>query len=593
MSTSSTKNNTYPRLLRYILPEKTWFILALVATVFGAALDSGLAYMLKPILDKGFVARDGGFIFMMMLFIPAAFLCRGLAGFGSNYAMARVGRHIVLKMRQQLFKQFMILPASFYDANAQGKLLSKILYNSAQVANACTDALSDFVQSVVLVIGLITVMLILSWQLTLIFIVLGPVIALVIAYASKRLKFLNHRIQDTMGEISHVTQEVMEGHLLVKTYGTQTFEQTKFEKVARANMNSELKTVVTKAVSVYGVQFLGALAFTFMIYLAYTMAGKQALTAGTIAAILSVMVALLKPLRELTTVNAKIQRGIAAAESIFDIIDMPAEIDTGMHCAPRAHGEIRFEQVNFAYENHRDEHTPRKQVLHDITFNLASGKTLALVGRSGGGKTTIVQLLARLYSPDAGEIVLDGVPLQHWKLQNLRQQFSFVSQHVVLFNDSIANNIAYGLGDTVTETQIIEAAEAAQAMRFIETLPQGLQTPIGDNGVLLSGGQRQRLAIARAILKNAPILILDEATSALDTESEQLVQAALETLMQNRTTLVIAHRLSTIESADSILVLDEGRIVESGTHAALLQAQGAYAQLHQLQHHGVNDAFAV
>lgn len=570
---------TYKRLLNYVRPHMGMFAIAILGTMAYSGIDASITYLLKPILDKGFVARDQVFLTQLVMLIPAVFLIRGVASFLSNYCMARVGRSVVQCLREQMFKHLMDLPADYYDKHSSGQILSKIVYNTAQVANACTDALTSFVQSVVLIIGLLTVMFIISWHLTLIFLIAGPLIALSIRIASIRLRKLNHSIQRSMGEISHVAEEAIEGYKLVKLFGSKKLENDKFHKAAARNRHGELKVVVTKTMSVGFVQLFGAFAFTGMIYYATGLTESHALTAGSVAAMLSAMVALLRPLKELTNVNAKIQRGLSGAESIFDLLDQEVEQDTGSYSLQRVQGKIEVNNVEFKYKMNS-----KRNILDGISCTIQPGQMVALVGRSGSGKTTLVNLLTRFYIPESGVISLDGVDVKDWQLESYRNQFSYVGQQVVLFNDTIANNIAYGSSQPVDETAIREAAEQAHAIEFIDKLPQGLDTEIGENGVRLSGGQRQRIAIARAILRDAPILVLDEATSSLDTDSEFAIQQALKRVTKNRTTIVIAHRLSTIEHADVIFVLSEGKIVEVGNHESLLAKGGEYAHLYGVQY---------
>lgn len=568
----------YHRLLRYGRPYLMIFMLAVVANAIYAGVDSLFVYLMKPLLDDGFVEPNFSFIKWMPIVAIGLFTIRALSSLTANYFMGYVGRQVVLAMRKQIFHHLMRLPCSFYDKNSSGTLLSMIVYNASQVAAACTDAVTNLVQSFCLAVGLMIVMFSISWQLSLSFFVFVPVMAVAIKISSKRLRRLNRNVQDSMGNVTHSAEEAIEGYKVVRMFGGEPFETKRFEKAAKRNMMQELKIIVTKSISTSGVQFLGVCGLAGMIYLGTTQAMQAQLTAGGFAAILGAMMALLKPLKDLTSVNATIQRGLAGAESIFELLDQTLEMDQGSYETIRATGDLTISNVSFCYPGYE------KSVLSNVSFNVAAGKTVALVGRSGSGKSTLANLLPRFYDYESGEITLDGRLLSDYKLTNLRQQFAVVSQQVTLFNDSIKNNIAYGrLGQAVTDEEIINASIAAHAMEFIEKLPEGLNTLIGENGVLLSGGQRQRLAIARAILKDAPVLILDEATSALDTESERHIQAALEAVMQNRTTLVIAHRLSTIETADQIIVLDQGCMVEKGTHQELLAQDGHYSKYHRLQ----------
>lgn len=569
----------YKRLLAYGKPYWPAFLVAVLANVIYSGIDSLFAYLLKPLLDKGFVSPDLKFLHWIPFIIVGLFVVRAIASLAGNYFMAWVGRCVIVQFRREIFQQLLSSPCAFYDRSSSGKLLSMIVYNSAQVASACTDALTDIVQDGCLVIGLLIVMFSISWQLTLIFFISVPVIALAIKISAKRLRFLNTNVQQTMAEITQTAQEAIDGYKVIRTFGAEEYEAEKFNQATKKNIFREMKVVVTKSVSVSTVQLFAVCSLAGIIYVGTHQAAESTLTAGGFTAVMAAMMALMKPMKNLTKVNSTIQRGLAGAESVFELLDLPKEVDEGSLEIPRVRGAIDYQAIDFAYQQSNG------LVLKNISLSIAPGDTVALVGRSGSGKSTLVSLLPRFYQAQSGSIQIDGTDLYEFNLKSLRKQFAMVSQHVTLFNDSIANNIAYGLLDdeSIDEDKILQAAVAAHAMEFIEKLPEGLHTQIGEDGVLLSGGQRQRIAIARAILKDAPILILDEATSALDTESERHIQAALEMVMRDRTTLVIAHRLSTIENADKIVVLDHGEIVEMGNHQQLLAHEGHYAKLHRMQ----------
>jgi subfamily B ATP-binding cassette protein MsbA len=572
------KKSTYGQLLTYVRPYWGAFALGVIGSIFFSGLDAYVTHFMKPLLDEGFVNRNMAFLARLPFIIVGLFLLRAGASFVASYFMTSVGRDVVKALREKLFNHLLKLPAGFYDMTTSGQLLSKIIYNTDQVANACTNAVSTAVQSIALIIGLFIVMFSISWRLTLFYIIIAPLVAIIVRYTSVRMRRLSRNVQNYLGDMTHVAEETIEGYKVVKIFGGQAYESEKFSELCKRNRDQAMKVIVTDSFSTLFVFFIGGLVFAGTVYLV-TMTSVHAfgLTAGGFAAMIAAMLSILKPMRDYTSVNNIIQQGLAGAQSIFEVLAEPAEKDEGTKILPIVKGRVEYRQVSFRYR----ENTPL--ALKDLSFIIEPGQMVALVGRSGGGKTTLASLLPRFYDATEGCILVDDINTHEMTLESLRKHISIVTQQVTLFNDTIANNIAYGSFEKATEHDIIKAAQMAHAMEFIEKLPEGMQTTVGENGVLLSGGQRQRIAIARALLKNAPILILDEATSALDTESERKIQAAFEELMKGRTTLVIAHRLSTIEHADKIIVIDEGRVIETGTHADLLAKRGTYADLYRLQ----------
>lgn len=566
------------RLLRYIKPFRLVLVLGIIGNILFSGIDAGFTYMAKPFLDKGLIEQDFAFIAWIPVIVLVGISARGMVNALAGYCMTWVARHVVNDFRQQVFRQILRLPANYYDKTSAGKLLSKILYDVEQIAHASADALTTLVQSLFLVIGLLAVMFYISWHLSVFFLITTPLVAVLVSVISKRTRRVSHAAQRSMGEVTEIAEESIEGYRVVRVFGGSTYETIKFNKATELSRQRDMKIALIKAYGISGVQVIIALGMSLITLVAIYLSSYMTISPGSFLAVVAAMLQLTKPMKNLTMVMSIIQRGLAGAESVFNLLDEKIEQDTGTKTIDRARGRISFKQVNFSY--HQDQ---TDAVLKNVSFEILPGETVALVGRSGSGKSTLAALLPRFYEITTGEIALDGIKINELSLHNLRSHIALVSQHITLFNDTIANNIAYGLFDQVDRASIERAAKLAHVMEFSAHLPKGLDSLIGDKGVLLSGGQRQRIAIARALLKNAPILILDEATSALDAESERYIQAALQEVMRDRTTLVIAHRLSTIERADKIVVLEKGMIVETGTHTALLALGGYYASLYQIQ----------
>ncbi|EIJ73817.1 lipid A ABC transporter ATP-binding protein/permease MsbA [Haemophilus haemolyticus] len=572
---------TFKRLWPTIKPFKAGLVVSGIALVLNALADSGLIYLLKPLLDDGFGKANHSFLKIMAFVVVGMIILRGITNFISNYCLAWVSGKVVMTMRRRLFKHLMFMPVSFFDRNSTGKLLSRITYDSEMIASSSSGSLITIVREGAYIISLLAVMFYTSWELTLVLFVIGPIIAVLITIVSKIFRKLSKNLQDSMGELTATTEQMLKGHKVVLSFGGQLVEEERFNKVSNNMRRKGMKMVTADSISDPVVQIIASLALAAVLFLATTpLIAEDNLSAGSFTVVFSSMLAMMRPLKSLTNVNSQFQRGMAACQTLFAILDLEPEKDNGTYHAEPAKGALEFKNVSFAYQGKEE------VALNNISFSVPAGKTVALVGRSGSGKSTIANLVTRFYDIEQGKILLDGVNIQDYRLSNLRENCAVVSQQVHLFNDTIANNIAYAAQDKYSREEIIAAAKAAYALEFIEKLPQGFDTVIGENGASLSGGQRQRLAIARALLRNSPVLILDEATSALDTESECAIQSALDELKKDRTVIVIAHRLSTIENADEILVIDHGEIRERGNHKALLEQNGAYKQLHSMQFSG-------
>ena len=573
---SNTKQN-FKRLMAYAKAYKAAALVSILGMLGYAAIDSFVFSQLQPLIDKGLDGQDPEFMKWAPFVIVLMFVLRGICHFAGNYTLAWLGNNVVANIRQELFQHVMSMPVAYHDKESTGSLISKLTFDTEQVLSAVSKALLTLVQQGAFVIGLLIVMFYNSWQLASIFLLITPIIAGIVTVISRRFRKISKGIQNAMGEVTTAAEQTFNGHKVVLTFDGQQREFDRFSNINKHNRQQRMKMVATQAASVPIIQIIASFALAFVLYVANLDSMRTEISAGIFMTVLMCMVTLLRPLKLLTTVNSEFQKGMAACVSIFAVLDQKTERDTGTIAIERAKGTLAFEHVNFFYNDEEN-----KQALTDLSFTANVGETVALVGRSGSGKSTASALLLRFYNATSGRVLVDGQDITDYKLKDLRKQFAYVSQQVVLFNDSIANNIAYGKPQATRE-EIEDAARKAHVMEFVEALPEGLDTNIGDNGAMLSGGQRQRVAIARALLCDAPFLILDEATSALDTESERHIQDALSILQKDRTCIVIAHRLSTIESADKIIVMEQGQIKEQGDHQTLLAKDGAYAQLHKFQ----------
>ncbi|MET0754517.1 MAG: lipid A export permease/ATP-binding protein MsbA [Pseudoxanthomonas sp.] len=565
----------YRRLLGYTGRYK-WFLgAALLGMIVEASAGYGFVRLMDPLVNRGFVQPEPYMATFLPLAIIGLFVMRSLATFVSDYGMARTGRSVVRDLREQVLSKYLRLPSSHFDAEATPIMVSRLNFDTEQVTQASADALKTIVADSLTIVAMFILMLQMSVKVTLALVIIAPLIGLIVSFVGKRYRKISSGIQEGMGKMAHSAEQSLSAQQDVKVHGAQALETSRYAKLANRILGLNMKVETTRALASGTVQFLAAFALAAIVWVATREALGGRLNAGQFVTLMTSMMAIIPSLRRITSIQTQISRGVAAAERLFSVLDAPEEQDRGQVAIARARGELVFEHVSLSYPGHDG------LVLNDVSFRAQPGTVTAIVGRSGSGKTSLVRLVPRFYEPTAGTVTLDGVPLSEYRLADLRRQIALVGQKVMLFDDSIGTNIAYGA--QADPGKLRAAAEAANAWEFIERLPQQMETSIGENGALLSGGQRQRLAIARAILRDAPILILDEATAALDNESERLVQNALQKLMPDRTTLVIAHRLSTIEHADQVLVLDHGKLVEQGTHAQLLAKGGVYAHLHGMQ----------
>lgn len=567
---------TYRRLLSYVKPYKLQFAYAIIGMIGYAITESGFAALMKPLLDGSFVEKDQQAIVLVPILIILIFIVRGVAGFASTYYMAWIGWSVIKQLRKEVFAKYLSLPTQFYDNASSGELISRITFNSQRVAQAASTTLTIMVRDSLTAIGLLALMFYQSWKLSLCFLIIGPVIGIIVDRVSRQFRAVSRDIQDSMGDVSHVIQEAVDGSRVIKIFGGQSSEEHQFDVVNERNREFNMRETVIRALNVPIIQMLVAVALAIIVYVASSGGIAERLSVGQFMSFVTAMLLLFQPLRRLTSLNNQIQNGIAAGETLFATLDLESEQDNGTLLLEAPISDIEYRGVSLQYIK------DKPAVLTDVNLSIKKGETVAFVGESGSGKTSLVNLLPRLYDMNAGTININGVPITDYTLSSLRDNIAYVSQDVMLFNDTIANNIAYGSSAKVERDLLEAACQTAHAHRFIMEFPEQYKTMVGENGVMLSGGQRQRVAIARAILKDAPILILDEATSALDTESERKVQEGLEALMNTRTTLVVAHRLSTIERADKIIVMDKGLVVETGTHKELIASDSHYRKLQQL-----------
>jgi subfamily B ATP-binding cassette protein MsbA len=572
----------YRRLLGYVRPHLRIVAFALSAAVVHALADASLPLVMEQVINRlqGLTEGAPWWAANIPLLIIVAYTVRASMDVTTVYFLNWVGRSAIRDLRAQLFNQFLRLPTRFFDEGSTGELLSKLTYNTEQVAEAISNAIVVVLRDTLTLIVVVGVMIYLSWQLTALVAIVAPTVGFLVAYLSKAFRRYSGRIQSSMGDVTRIAEQSLLGQRVVKVFQGEEQESASFAETNQQNFKLNVRLVATRALGDALTQYITAIGISAVIYVSFTDWLSAEVTPGVFMGFITAMGMLLAPLKRLININVAVQRGIAAASSIFEVLDTETERDAGTRTCIRAKGRVAYEGVSFGYDSAKGD------VLHDIDLAIEAGMTVALVGRSGSGKSSLVSLLPRFYDVSGGRITLDGIDIRDYRLADLRRQIALVSQDVILFDDTIANNIAYGALRHASRAEIERAADAAHVLEFARDLPDGLDSVVGERGALVSGGQRQRIAIARALLKDAPVLILDEATSALDTESERKIQSALDNLIANRTTLVVAHRLSTIEKADRIVVLEDGAIVESGTHAELLARQGFYAALYKMQFAG-------